>query len=148
MGSFFSYSEKETREFASGFAKLLNPGDCIDLVGAMGAGKTAFVKGIAESYGFPSADVSSPSYSLINEYEFDGLEMPVWHLDLYRLESVDSLEDLGLDPYEREEGAVFLEWPERLSDLTWRANWKITITPRVDLGENVRHIEWVSQNIN
>lgn len=148
MGSFFSYSEKETRAFASGFAKLLKPGDCIDLVGAMGAGKTAFVKGVAESCGFPSEDVSSPSYALINEYEFDGLDMPFWHLDLYRLERVDSLEDLGLDPYEREDGVVFLEWPERLTDSTWRASWKIVITPRRDLGEDVRHIEWVNQKSN
>lgn len=145
MGSFFSYSEEETQNFSGGFAKLLQPGDCIDLIGSMGAGKTSFVKGVAHACGFPIGDVSSPSYALINEYEFEGLDMPFWHLDLFRLDRVDSLEDLGLDPYEREEGVVFLEWPERLQDLTWKANWRIIITPRRDLGQNVRHVEWIRQ---
>jgi len=101
---------EETRAVARQLAERLNPGTVILLFGDLGAGKTTFVQGLAEGLGVPQDYyVSSPTFSLINEYPG---RVPLFHVDLYRLEPED-VEDLGL-PELAEKGVMVVEWAERM----------------------------------
>ena len=105
-------SEEETRNVATALAGRLTPGAVILLHGDLGAGKTAFVRGLAEGLGVSDDPVSSPTFTLVHEYT--GGRVPLYHADLYRLPDGASLDDLGLDEV-AEEGVLAIEWPERLA---------------------------------
>ncbi len=104
-------SEKETRDVARVLAGRLEAGAVILLYGDLGAGKTAFVRGLASGLGIAVDEVSSPTFTLVQEYR--GGRLPLFHADLYRLASAD-VDDLGLDELGAEEGVVAVEWAERL----------------------------------
>jgi tRNA threonylcarbamoyladenosine biosynthesis protein TsaE len=104
-------SEAETVAVGRNFAVTLEPGDVVLLSGALGAGKTAFVRGLAEGLGADPSDVSSPTFTLIQEYR--GPHCTLYHVDLYRLEPKE-VDDLGLEELLSQEGITALEWPERL----------------------------------
>ena len=95
-------------------AAELKAGDVLLLQGDLGAGKTCLVAGLAEGLG-AKAEVSSPTFTLINEYK--GGRLPLYHMDLYRLEAQAEIEGLGLDEYFDGPGVCALEWPERLGAL-------------------------------
>jgi tRNA threonylcarbamoyladenosine biosynthesis protein TsaE len=107
-----SASERQTREIASAFAATLQPGAVLLLSGDLGAGKTAFVKGLAEGLGISSDDVTSPTFTLVHEYR--GGRLPLIHVDLYRLERAD-LDEIGLDQHLAGRGVIAVEWAERMS---------------------------------
>lgn len=109
-----SGSETETRAIAARIATGLAPGAVLLLSGDLGAGKTAFVRGLAEGLGIDPGEVTSPTFTLVHEYR--GGRLPLVHVDLYRLESAD-LDEVGLDQDLAAEGVVAVEWPERLSRL-------------------------------
>lgn len=109
-----SHSEAETRTFARELAATLQPDDIVLLAGDLGAGKTAFVKGLAEGLGVDADDVSSPTFTLIQEYR--GGRLTLHHIDLYRL-SPPEVDDLGLDELVSSGGVVAIEWPERWGDV-------------------------------
>ena len=104
-------SEAETREMGRDFAQSLEPGSIVLLSGNLGAGKTAFVRGMAEGLGIGEAEVSSPTFTLVQEYR--GGRLRLYHVDLYRLKSVE-VDDLGLDEITLEGGVTAIEWPDRL----------------------------------
>jgi len=106
-----THSEGETADVAARLAGRLTPGAVLLLSGDLGAGKTAFVRGLAQGLGVSPDDVSSPTFTLVHEYR--GGRLPLQHVDLYRLERVD-LDTLGLDEALAEAGVVAIEWPERL----------------------------------
>jgi len=106
-----THSEGETAEVAARLAGRLTPGAVLLLSGDLGAGKTAFVRGLAQGLGVSPDEVSSPTFTLVHEYR--GGRLPLQHVDLYRLERVD-LDTLGLDEALAEAGVVAIEWPERL----------------------------------
>jgi tRNA threonylcarbamoyladenosine biosynthesis protein TsaE len=110
--TFRSGSESDTRAIAARMAERLQPGTVLTLSGDLGAGKTAFVRGLAEGLGIDPLEVTSPTFTLVHEYR--GGRLPLVHVDLYRLESAD-LDEIGLDPDLAAEGVVAVEWPERLS---------------------------------
>ncbi len=105
-------SELETRQAATQLASTLRPGAIVLLHGDLGAGKTAFVRGLADGLGVPEDAVSSPTFTLVHEYA--GGRMPLYHADLYRVADGISLDDLGLDEIAAD-GVLAIEWPERLS---------------------------------
>ncbi|MGE0461500.1 MAG: tRNA (adenosine(37)-N6)-threonylcarbamoyltransferase complex ATPase subunit type 1 TsaE [Vicinamibacterales bacterium] len=102
----------ETRAIAARLAADLRPGAVLLISGDLGAGKTAFVRGLAEGLGVDPAEVTSPTFTLVHEYR--GGRLPLIHVDLYRLDTAD-LDDIGLDADLASGGIVAVEWPERLS---------------------------------
>ncbi len=104
-------SEADTAHVASALAARLLPGTVLLLSGDLGAGKTAFVRGLAEGLGVPPDAVTSPTFTLVHEYR--GGRLPLQHVDLYRLDQAD-LDTIGLDERLAESGVVAVEWPERL----------------------------------
>ena len=95
----------------------LKPGDVLALFGELGAGKTTLSRGILQGVGF-AGDVESPTFPIVQVYEGPELRLPVWHVDLYRIEDEGELEELALDEA-RQDCALLIEWPERLGALLW-----------------------------
>lgn len=107
--SVVTHSEAETQAAARAFAARLEPGDVLLIEGPLGAGKTAFVRGLAEGLGIAPDAVSSPTFTLIQEY--DGGRLKLYHADLYRLTPVEAA-DLGLSET-GDAGVLAVEWPDR-----------------------------------
>ena len=105
-------SEEETAAVARELGRTRRAGDVLLLSGNLGAGKTAFVRGLAEGLGIDPAAVSSPTFTLVHEYR--GGRLTLYHVDLYRLERAAS-EDLGLEEMGVEDGVLAIEWPDRLT---------------------------------
>ncbi len=114
MQTFQSNSVEDTLRFGKEFAATLRPGDIVCLSGDLGAGKTHFVKGVAVFFGVDQAEVSSPTFTLINEYQG---EVPVYHFDFYRLENEQQALEIGAEEYLFGDGVSFIEWPERIEGL-------------------------------
>ena len=126
-------SEEETSAAGARFARGLRAGDVILLFGDLGAGKTAFVRGLAAGLGAPGDEVSSPTFTLIQEYR--GGRLVLHHVDLYRLAPAE-VADLGLDELISGAAVVAIEWAERWDDAPGAA-WHVRIA---DEGEARRRI--------
>ena len=125
----------ETQTIGEEIGKQLRQGDLVALIGDLGTGKTCLTQGIARGVGVdPNQIVNSPSYTLINEYAG---KIPIYHVDLYRLQNHDELLDLGLDEYMEGNGICIIEWAEKLGSLKI-SHTKIQITW---LSEMTREIE-------
>lgn len=107
-----SHSEADTRAIAAALAPALRPGAVLLLSGDLGAGKTAFVRGLAEGLGMDPREVTSPTFTLVHEYR--GGSLPLIHVDLYRLDRAE-LDEIGLDQDLAARGVTAVEWPERLT---------------------------------
>ena len=107
-----THSEEETMTVARQLAASLSAGDVLLLSGDLGAGKTAFVRGLAQGLGIDEADVSSPTFTLVHEYR--GGRLTLYHVDLYRLDRA-ATNDLGLDELGVADGVLAIEWPDRLT---------------------------------
>lgn len=105
-----THSEAETATVGRELAARLQPGEVVLLFGELGAGKTAFVRGLAEGLGIDPGKVSSPTFTIVQEY--GGGRVPLLHVDLYRLESRE-VDDLGLEELGAE-AVTAVEWAERL----------------------------------
>lgn len=123
MKLFKTKSEKETQKVASELAKKLQPGSVLALVGELGAGKTAFVKGLAKGLGVPEKIcISSPTFVLIHEYL--GGRLPLFHFDFYRLEKEKEALNLNLEEYWKGDGISVVEWGDRFKRIIpERAMW-------------------------
>ena len=127
--SYETNSPEETHELGKLLGAKLKTGDCMALIGNLGAGKTAFVRGLAEGLGCDVRLVSSPTYVLVQEYSCpDDKHVPLYHLDLYRLgDPVAEFEDLGVDEM-LSSGAVVIEWADRAAPALPRPHTRVSIS--------------------
>ena len=110
---FITRSPEETEALGKRLAQLLVPGDIIAYSGDLGAGKTAFTRGVAAGLGVTES-VTSPTYTIVNEY-LSG-RLPLFHFDMYRLSSSDNLFDIGWEDYLLRGGVCAVEWSENVED--------------------------------
>lgn len=133
MQTFISRSEAETEAIGEQFAKNLADGTVVAMYGDLGAGKTAFVRGMARGMGL-TCRVSSPTFTIVNEYEG---ERELIHFDMYRLNDADELFDIGWEDYLARGAVCAVEWSEKIED----AFYGDEIVLRIDkLGDNERKI--------
>lgn len=132
----YTLSEEETVDLACSLAQGLRGGEVLLLEGDLGLGKTVFARGIAVGLGIAPEDVSSPSFTLVQEYR--GGRLPMFHVDLYRLGSAADVETLGLDDYIAAGGVVVVEWGDRLDAAFHRDATRVRFH---DVGEGSRRIE-------
>ncbi len=126
-------SPGETEKVGAALGAVLQPGTVIAYVGDLGAGKTAFTRGLARGLG-AREPVTSPTYTIVNEY-LSG-RMPLFHFDMYRLSSSEDLWDIGWEDYLDRGGVCAVEWSENVADALAGA-----MTVRIDkLGEETRKI--------
>ncbi len=124
--TFKTETPAETQALGEKLGKTLKPGDVIALMGELGAGKTCLTQGIARGIGIaPGEIVCSPSYILINEYNGT---VPIYHIDLYRLEGQTEIAELGLIEYIESNGICIIEWAERVETALPTDCVKINIT--------------------
>ena len=106
-------SAAETVELGRQIGAFLLPNEVIALTGTLGAGKTTLIQGIAAGLGVKDY-VTSPTFIIINEYQG---RLPLYHFDLYRLEDLGSIEELGVEEYFQRGGVCLIEWAERMTEL-------------------------------
>jgi len=126
--------------FAAGLSigQALRAGDVVTLSGPLGAGKTSLVRGILASLGF-DGDVPSPSFALVIAYEPPDVSLPLWHVDLYRVEDPGEIAELGLDDA-LTDSALAIEWPETAGDDVWPQALRLGIAP----DGNGRRLTWAA----
>ena len=110
---FITHSPEETEKIGEALAKSLQPGTILAYRGDLGAGKTAFTRGLARGLGCKET-VTSPTYTIVNEYL--GGRLPLFHFDMYRLASSDDLWDIGWEDYLERGGVCVVEWSENVAD--------------------------------
>jgi len=129
-----SKNETETVKEGEKLGRSLAPGAVVALYGELGAGKTAFTRGLAAGLGI-GMNVSSPTFTIVNEYPG---EIPLFHFDMYRLKDENELFDIGWDDYLGRGGVIAVEWSEKAPD----AFPPDTITVKIiSLGGNIRSLE-------
>ena len=130
---FITHSPEETEALGEKLAKILTPGTILAYRGDLGAGKTAFTRGLARGLDCRE-QVTSPTYTIVNEYL--GGKLPLFHFDMYRLRCADDLFDIGWDDYLERGGVCAVEWSENV----WEAMENpITVTIE-KIGDNSRRI--------
>ena len=132
-----THSLEETLRFGERLGRELQRGDVVALSGELGAGKTALVKGIARGLGI-TQEVTSPTFTLVHEYS--GGRLPLYHIDLYRLDGLEQALAIGIEEYLDGPGVTAIEWSEKIDSLVPARARRIRITA---LGENARRIEVV-----
>lgn len=137
MKKYISNSVEDTNKIAEEFARTIEPGQIVLLVGDLGAGKTAFVKGVVKALHGDPGQVTSPTFTIVNEYSLD--DFPIYHFDLYRLENPNELYNIGFEEYFYGSGVCFIEWPERASDFFDDNTIVVNIKK---LGDNKREISF------
>jgi tRNA threonylcarbamoyladenosine biosynthesis protein TsaE len=120
---YHSSSAEQTAAIARRLAPTLAPGTVLALIGPLGAGKTAFVQGLASGLGIPPRDVVSPTYTLIHEHAGT---LPLFHADLYRLAGPGEAAELGLEGYAERGGILAVEWAERAAGLLPAGTLRVT----------------------
>ena len=132
---FYSHNEAETEAIGARLAAALSPGAVVAYLGDLGMGKTVFTRGLAAGLGYKGR-VTSPTFAIVNEYE--GGRLPLFHFDMYRLNSADDLFDIGWEDYLARGGVCAVEWSENVVDALQDA---ISVTIEKDPQQpDTRHI--------
>lgn len=131
------HSEAETRAAAKSFAAKLKPGSIVALHGELGAGKTAFTKGVAEYFGIASEEVSSPTFTIVNEYNGS---CDLFHFDAYRLENVDIESCDWLDDYFFGDGICIVEWAQNIEEVLPGGYFDVRINKNPKIDRDYREI--------
>ena len=138
---FITNSPEETEALGARLARALEPGAVVAFTGDLGAGKTAFVRGLARGLGIRDR-VTSPTFTVVNEYE--GGRLPLFHFDLYRLGSADELFDIGWEDYLARGGVCAVEWSERMEELLEPGTIRVDLRRGEDEDRRVITVEGVS----
>ena len=138
---FITNSPEETEALGARLARALEPGAVVAFTGDLGAGKTAFVRGLARGLGIRDR-VTSPTFTIVNEYE--GGRLPLFHFDLYRLGCADELFDIGWEDYLARGGVCAVEWSERMEELLEPGTIRVDLRRGEDESRRVITVEGVS----
>ena len=130
----YSASEQDTEALGRALVQRLQPGAVVAFTGDLGAGKTAFVRGMAQGLGIPQR-VTSPTFAIVNEYE--GGRLPLFHFDMYRLNSADDLFDIGWEDYLSRGGVCAVEWSENVMDALPEDTVWVRIAREGDTGRSI-----------
>lgn len=136
-------SEEETRAVARSFAERLQRGDVVALTGELGAGKTQFVKGVCEAFGV-TEHVMSPSFVILNRYsgrDKSDAELLIYHLDLYRVASIEEVYDIGIEEFVYGDGITLIEWAELLGEMLPANRYDVRLSLGADTHERLISIE-------
>lgn len=131
-------SPEETERLGAGFASGLGAGSVVGLIGELGAGKTRFVRGMAEGLG-SRGFVKSPSFTIVNIYE--GGRLPLYHMDLYRIGLSDEFYEAGLEEFIYGEGISVIEWADKLPSLLSGCTHLVRLGPGATEDERLVSIE-------
>lgn len=136
----YSASEQDTEALGRALVQRLQPGAVVAFTGDLGAGKTAFVRGMAQGLGV-AGRVTSPTFTIVNEYE--GGRLPLFHFDLYRLASSDELFEIGWEDYLRRGGVCAVEWSENAAGALERDTVRVDLRRGAEDGQRVITIQGV-----
>lgn len=140
MSGLETRSVEETIELGERIGKLLQAGDVAALIGKLGSGKTTLTQGLARGLGVGKKDyVTSPTFTLIKEHKG---RIPVYHIDLYRIDNLKEVYDLGYDEYFYGEGVTIIEWADKIRKLLPK---EVLLINLEIINENRRRIEFVPQ---
>lgn len=114
-------SDNETRKLASTFISKIKPGTIIGLIGDLGSGKTVFVKGAAKALGIKDL-ITSPTFNIVQIYLN---KKKLYHFDLYRLNCIEDLENIGYEDYFNKDGIIFIEWADKFLEIIPKNNYLI-----------------------
>ena len=128
-----------TAAWGAALAGVLRAGDVVALSGSLGAGKTSFARGTLAALGL-EGEAPSPSFPIVIAYDVPDVGVPLWHVDLYRIEDEDEIEELGLDEA-RLDAALLIEWPERMGGLLWPDTLRLAFEPAPHGG---RRLTWIA----
>lgn len=131
-----SYSYEDTQKIAAQIADTLKGGEFIAMYGDLGAGKTAFVQGLAKALGVKN-HITSPTFTIVNEYEG---RLPLYHFDVYRISDPDEMYEIGYEEYIEGDGVCIVEWAELIEDIFPDRYSKITILKDEEKGFDYRKI--------
>ncbi len=137
---YVTHSPEETRALGGRLANALRGGEVVAFTGDLGAGKTAFVSGMAEALGVEDR-VTSPTFTIVNEYE--GGRLPLFHFDMYRLGSADELFHIGWEDYLARNGVCAVEWSENVAEAIEPDAIRVSIRRGVEDDSRVIVIEGV-----
>ncbi len=133
-----SKSPEETYKIGKYYGKQAKSGEVYALMGDLGVGKTVFTKGFAAGLGI-EADITSPTFTLVNEYE-EG-RLPFYHFDVYRIESIEEIEDMGYEEYFFGQGVTLIEWANKIEPLLPRDTRTLSIEKDLEQGVEYRKIQ-------
>lgn len=129
-------SAEETKKKAAEFADKLKMGDVVCLYGDLGAGKTAFVQGLAKGLGIHE-HITSPTFTIVNEYYG---RLPLYHFDVYRIADPDEMYEIGYEEYVYGDGVSVIEWPQLIDEILPDKRYDITISKDYSKHDNYRVI--------
>lgn len=135
MAHIHTHSREETVNIGEKLGRALRRGDIVAFRGGLGAGKTAFTSGLVFGLGLDRAEVSSPTFALVNEYT--GRDISVYHFDMYRIVSEEGLESTGFFDYDFVNNVAVIEWSENIAEFLPKNTIYVTIDP---VGDNDRDI--------
>jgi tRNA threonylcarbamoyladenosine biosynthesis protein TsaE len=135
-------SPEETRALGQAVAPVLRPGDVISLTGDLGAGKTTLVQGAARGLG-ATEPVLSPTFTLVREYRGT---VPIYHLDVYRLDRIQDVMDLGFEELVDRQGVVFVEWGDAIEALLPPEHLQFELTIPDEDGRRAVELTWYGRS--
>ncbi len=133
---YITNSYEETERVAAELAKSLKGGEVIAMYGDLGAGKTAFVRGLARALGI-EGHITSPTFTIMNAYNG---RLPLYHFDVYRIADPDEMYEIGCDEYIGSDGVCVIEWAELIEDILPDEYIKINIKKDSEKGDDYREI--------